>query len=592
MNQYRTLLPFIKPYWPGIVWGMVLVVVASAFTLAGPWLIGRAIDVMREPGVTIGPILDIAGWLLLVALLGGAARYGQRELLNSVSRRIEIDLRDALFAHLLQLDAAFFGQHPTGDLMSRATNDTQAARQAIGPGVMYAVNTLVMTLMALPLMIGISLRLTLIALVGMVLLPPVMLYFGRAIHRRYEKIQEQFGVVSTLVQENLAGARIVRAYGQEEEQEREFAALNEEYQRRNMRLAKVEGLFRPLLAAIAGGGMAIIVWFGGLEVMRGAMSIGDFVAFGMYLSQMIWPMISLGWVVNLFQRGAASLGRLNAIFLTQPRVREAEQPARPARIRGEIEFDDVRFTYPGTDREVLTGVSFHVRAGQTVALVGPTGSGKTTVVQLLARAYDPTGGEIRIDGIPLRQLDIATLRRSIRMAPQDAFLFSETIAENIALGWTGDGAAAESIDEAIEIAQLTETVRELPKQLETRLGERGINLSGGQRQRAALARAIVGDPSILILDDTLSAVDTRTERAILAGLRRVLADRTAFIISHRVTAVMNADLILVLEDGRIVERGTHAELITRGGLYSTLLRRQLLEEDLEGDSVAAGGAAV
>ncbi|HEX6587626.1 MAG TPA: ABC transporter ATP-binding protein [Longimicrobiales bacterium] len=592
MNQYRTLLPFIKPYWPGIVWGMVLVVVASAFTLAGPWLIGRSIDVMREPGVTLGPILDIAGWLLLVALLGGAARYGQRELLNSVSRRIEIDLRDALFAHLLQLDAAFFGQHPTGDLMSRATNDTQAARQAIGPGVMYAVNTLVMTLMALPLMIGLSPRLTLIALVPMVLLPPVMVYFGRAIHRRYEKIQEQFGVVSTLVQENLAGARIVRAYGQEEEQEREFAALNEEYQRRNMRLAKVEGVFRPMLGAIAGGGMVIVVWFGGLEVMRGAMSIGDFVAFGMYLSQMIWPMISLGWVVNLFQRGAASLGRLNAIFLTQPRVREAEQPVRPARVRGEIEFDDVRFTYPGTDREVLAGVSFHVRAGQTVALVGPTGSGKTTIVQLLARAYDPTAGEIRIDGIALKQLDVATLRRSIRMAPQDAFLFSETIAENIALGWTGDGAAAESIVEAIEIAQLTETVRELPKQLETRLGERGINLSGGQRQRAALARAIVGDPSILILDDTLSAVDTRTERAILAGLRRVLADRTAFIISHRVTAVMNADLILVLEEGRIVERGTHAELITRGGLYSTLLRRQLLEEDLESDSVAAGEAAV
>ena len=592
MNQYRTLLPYLKPYARGIGWGILLVVLANAFAIAGPWLIGRAIDAMEQPGVTLARMLGFAGLLLLVAILGGAARYGQRELLNGISRRVEIDLRDALFEHMLQLDAAFYGQHPTGDLMSRATNDTQAARQAIGPGVMYAVNTVVMSLMALPMMLSVSPSLTAIALVPMVLLPPAMLYFGRAIHRRYEKIQDQFGVISTLAQENLAGARIVRAYRQEREQEREFAALNAQYLEKNMALARVEGVFRPLLGMLAGGGMIIVMWVGGLQAMDGRMSIGDFVAFGMYLSMLIWPMIALGWVVNLFQRGAASLGRINAIFLTRPRVRQAEAPERPARIRGEIEFDDVRFTYPGTDREVLRGVTFRVGAGQTVALVGPTGAGKTTVVQLLARAYDPTGGEIRIDGIPLTRLDITTLRRAIRMAPQDAFLFSETIGENIALGWTGDGEATASIEEAVSIAQLSETVAELPNRLDTRLGERGINLSGGQRQRATLARAIVGDPAILILDDTLSAVDTRTERAILQGLRRVLADRTAFIISHRVTAVMNADLILVLDDGHIVERGTHAELIGRRGLYSRLLRRQLLEEDLEADSVAAEGASL
>ena len=281
MNQYRTLLPFIKPYRQGIFWGMLLVVLASAFTLAGPFLIGRGIDLMRQPDVTLRPILETAGLLLLVALLGGAARYGQRELLNGISRRIEIDLRDALFDHLLRLDAAFFGQHPTGDLMSRATNDTQAARQAIGPGVMYAANTLVMTTMTLPIMFGISAQLTLIALVPMILLPPAMLWFGREIHKRYEKIQEHFGVISTLVQENLAGARIVRSYGQELEQEREFAELNRVYLGKNMSLAKVEGVFRPLLGALAGGGMVIIVWFGGVQVMEGRMSIGDFVAFGM-----------------------------------------------------------------------------------------------------------------------------------------------------------------------------------------------------------------------------------------------------------------------------------------------------------------------
>ena len=591
MNQYRTLLPYLRPYVRGIVWGILLVVAANAFTVAGPWLIGRAIDAMERPEASLGLILGLAGLLLLVAILGGAARYGQRELLNGISRRIEIDLRDALFDHMLQLDAAFYGQHPTGDLMSRATNDTQAARQAIGPGVMYSVNTVVMTLMALPMMLSLSPSLTAVALVPMVLLPPAMVYFGRAIHRRYEKIQDQFGVISTLAQENLAGARIVRAYRQEREQEREFAALNADYLEKNMNLARVEGVFRPLLGMLAGGGMIVVLWVGGLQVMDGRMSIGDFVAFGIYLSMMIWPLIALGWVVNLFQRGAASLGRINAIFHTRPRVAQPADAVRPARIRGDIEFDDVRFVYPGTDREVLRGVSFHVRAGQTVALVGPTGAGKTTVVQLLARAYDPTGGEIRIDGIPLPRLDMAALRGAVRMAPQDAFLFSETIAENIALGWTGDGAATESIEQAIAVAQLSETVAALPSRIDTRLGERGINLSGGQRQRATLARAIVGDPSILILDDTLSAVDTRTERAILEGLRRVLAGRTAFIISHRVTAVMNADLILVLDDGHIVERGTHAELIGTEGLYARLLRRQLLEEDLEADSVAAEGAS-
>lgn len=606
--EFRTLTPYLRPYRRGIVFGLILVVLANAFSVAGPWLIGRGVDAMERPGTSLGIVLGFAGLVVLAALLGGAARYGQRELLNGISRRIEVDLRDALFGHLLRLDAAFYSRNRTGDLMSRATNDTQAVRQAVGPGVMYLVNTIAMTAFVLPVMLNTSARLTGIALIPMVLLPPAMLYFGRAIHRRFERIQHTFGQISTFVQENLSGARIVRAYGQESAQEHEFADLNRTYLARNMDLAKVEGLFRPLLGMVAGIGMVIVLWLGGRLVIAGTISIGDFVAFGIYLAMLIWPMIALGWVINLFQRGAASLGRINAVFRTEPVVRQPERPEHPHRIRGEIEFDDVWFRYPGTERDVLQGVSFHVRAGQTVALVGPTGAGKSTIIQLLTRAYDPDRGEVRVDGIALPQLDLPTLRHALGVAPQDAFLFSETVGENIALGFTQPGSAAvdssdehgvpaipapeDAVREAVTIAQLEETIAELPSGLETRLGERGINLSGGQRQRATLARALVGDPAIVVLDDTLSAVDTHTEAEILRGLRGALADRTAVIVSHRVTAVMNADIILVLDDGRIVQRGTHDQLIAQEGMYAELLRRQLLEEDLETDAVAGSRDAL
>jgi len=608
MREYRTLLPFLRPYWKGITAGLVLVAVANAFTVAGPWLIGEGVDAMERQGVDFTLVLGYAGLVVLAALLGGAARYGQRELLNGISRRVEMDLRDALFDHLLRLDASFFAGQRTGDLMSRATNDTQAVRQAAGPGIMYTVNTLAMTLFALPLMLNTSVSLTLLGLVPMVLLPPAMLYFGRAIHRRFERIQDTFGTLSTMVQENLSGARIVRAYGQESAQSAEFEELNREYLARNMDLARVEGLFRPLLSALAGVGMVVVLWFGGIQVIEGDISIGDFVAFGIYLSMLIWPMIALGWVINLFQRGAASLGRINKVFDARPSVAPPADPVRLPTPRGEIEFEDVWFRYPGAERDVLQGVSFHVPAGQTVALVGPTGSGKSTVVQLLTRAFDPDRGEVRFDGVPLPRLDPGTLRAMLGVAPQDAFLFSETVGENIALRLDSASARAtaegdahavpgipapeDAVREAVAIAQLEETVQELPRGLETRLGERGINLSGGQRQRATLARALVGDPHIVVLDDTLSAVDTHTEAAILEGLRRVLADRTAVIVSHRVTAVMHAEQILVLDDGRIVERGTHEQLLAAEGLYAELLRRQLLEEGLEAGSVAGDGGSV
>ena len=588
MRLLQRLYPYIRPYRSGYLLGLLMVVLANGFAILAPRLLGQAIDIIEGGDPSMGVILRYAGLIVLVALLGGAARYGMRELLNGYSRKIETDLRDDFFAHLMRLDASFYGGWRTGDLMSRATNDILSVRMAVGPAIMYTVNTVVLGALALAFMLHVSPVLTGVALIPMLLLPPVTLYFGKLIHRKYESIQEHLATLTTMVQENLAGARIVRAYTRERVQEREFAELNEEYLRRNMDLVIATGAFYPSLSLMAGLGMLVVLYVGGRLVVADAISIGDFVAFGFYLTMMIWPMIALGWVVNLYQRGAASLKRILAVLDTPPSLRQdagADAP-QPDQIRGAIEFRDVGFRYPGSERDVLEDVSFRIPAGSTAALVGPTGSGKSTVVALVARLYDPTGGTVLIDGVPLPELPLDTLRSAIGLVPQDAFLFSETIADNIALGIHGDDEEADvmaPVRAAASIAQLDEAIAGFPHGFETRLGERGINLSGGQRQRTTLARALARDPRILILDDSLSAVDTQTERRILHGLRDVLRDRTSLIISHRVTAVMDADLILVLDQGRLVERGTHEELIAAGGVYATLLRRQLLEEGLESD---------
>ena len=587
-GELRSILPYFRPYRAGFLWGLILVVVSNAFQVAGPWIMKLAIDGLSDPEVTRGRIAALAGLIVGTALLGGAARYGMRELLNGLSRRMETDLRNDFFQHLLRLDAAFYGTVRTGDLMSRATNDTQAVRMAAGPAVMYTVNTVVVFAFALAVMVVLSPRLTAYAMIPMVLLPPVVLGFGNVIHKRFEAIQEQFSTLSTMVQESLTGVRIVRAYTQESEQARQFDALNMEYRERNMALAWEAGAFYPLLTLIAGSAMVLVLWLGGREVVAGRITVGEFVAFGFYLGLLIWPMIALGWVINLYQRGAASMGRLNAILRAEPAVRVPADPIPLAGARGRVEFRDVAFRYPGTERTVLEGVSFVAEPGQTVAVVGPTGSGKSTLVALLARLYDPSAGEILLDGIPLTRTDPAEVRRRLGYVPQDAFLFSESIETNIGLGLDGapSSAAGEerihgAVAAAARIAQLHDQIEAFPRGYETLLGERGINLSGGQKQRATLARALARDPLILVLDDALSAVDTHTEARILADLRGVLGGRTAFLISHRVSAVMGADQILVLDGGRIVERGRHAELAALGGTYARLLRRQMLEEDLE-----------
>ncbi|HUF69926.1 MAG TPA: ABC transporter ATP-binding protein [Longimicrobiales bacterium] len=587
MNPLRRVLPYARRYRAGIVVGLVLVAVSNLAGVAMPWLIGRAIDLLEATGVTLAAIAGYAGLIVGATAVSGAARFGMRKLLNSVSRRIENDLREDVFEHLLRLDARFYGRMPTGELMSRLTNDTQAVRMAIGPGVMYMVNTLVLGVLAVAVMISYDLRLTLLSLIPLVFLGPVMGYFGRIIHRRFERIQKHFGVLSTMVQENLSGVRIVRAYTQESAQEAEFDVLNREYFDRNMSLARTSAMFHPLLAILTGLGVLAVLWFGSLDVMAGRISAGDFVAFFFYLALLIWPMIAIGWVVNLFQRGAASMSRIAEILDADPAIVEPGEPAAVATIEGDIEFRDVWFRYPGTDRDVLCGVTFRIPAGATAAIVGPTGAGKSTIIALMTRRYDPTHGQVLLDGTPLDRIPLDTLRAAVALVPQDAFVFSETIADNIALGLPPGAGRDGRIEAAARVAQLDEAIAVFPLGFKTRLGERGVNLSGGQRQRTTLARALARNAPVLILDDSLSAVDTHTETAILEGLGSVFTGRTAVVVSHRVSAVMNADTILVLEAGRIVERGLHADLVAAGGLYATLLRRQLLAERLEAEPVAA-----
>lgn len=590
MRELATILPYFRPYRVAMAWGMVLVVIANGFALIQPYLLKLPIDALTgvagdDADLIRRTVLTYALLIVATAVAGGAARYGMREILNGLSRRVEVDLRNDFVRHLLRLDAGFYGANRTGDLMSLATNDTLAVRQAVGPAVMYTANTVVSFVVGLGVMIHISPELTLAALVPMAVLPPVVQWFGKTIHTRFERIQEQFATLSTMVQENLTGVRIVRAYGQEDAQAGEFDALNRNYLKRNMHLAYASGAFHPIMGLMTGAAMVVVLWYGGGQVIAGRIGVGDFVAFSFYLWLLAWPMIALGWVVNLYQRGAASMGRLNRIFAIEPGITVPERPHPPPRGTPAIEFRGVSFRYPDTERLVLQDVSFTAEPGRTVAIVGPTGSGKSTLVSLITRTWDPSSGAVLADGVSLPDYDPADIRALTGFAPQDSFLFSAKLGVNIGLGTSPSlprSERARRVRDAAVAADLHDTVTDFPEGYETRLGERGINLSGGQKQRATLARALAIDPGVLVLDDVLSAVDTATESRILSGLRGELKDRTAFIISHRVTAVKDADLILVLDEGRIVERGRHRELVALGGTYATLLRRQLLEQEVAG----------
>ncbi len=590
-HSLKTIVPYFRPHKGAIIIGLLLIVATNFFQVISPFVLGKAIDAVSAASA-FDEILRYAGLLVLVAVLAGVTRFTHRMLLKGVSRRIENDLRINFFEHLLLMDAPFFARHRTGDLMTRAVSDIGAVRQAIGPAIMYSINTISLTAMSLTVMLRLSPRLTLYSLIPMILMGPVTLYFGNLIHKRWTSIQDQLALLTTTVQENLNGVRIVRAYVQEQSQEAGFDDVSREYIRRNLNLARISAVFDPSLALLTGVGLLIVLIVGGRLTMNGQLTIGELVAFNTYLVMLIWPMIAIGWVTNLFQRGGASYQRLQEIMTAQPLVAPPKD-AVTVQAKGRVEFRNVTFRYPETDRVVLQDVSFTIEAGQTAAIVGPTGSGKSTIVALLTRRYDPTSGEVLLDGVPLNRITPEQLRAAIGIVPQDAFVFSETIAENIALGLPVvaiSDPAAKQIEHVARIARLDETVAEFPQGYNTRLGERGVNLSGGQRQRTTLARALARDPRVLILDDALSAVDTHTETEILEALQRVFAQRTAIIVSHRVTAVMNSDVIFVTDGGKIVEQGTHRDLLTKRGLYASLLKRQLLEEGLDDAAVARKAA--
>ncbi len=580
----RRLLPYALRYRRAFVLGLTCVLVTTAIQLLSPWILKHAIDDLNA-GVTRQKLAMYAGLLLGVAMVGSVFRFLMRRILIGASRDIEFDLRNAFFARLQQMPLAYYQARRTGDLMSRATNDLNAVRMMVGPAVMYSSNTLLVFVVALILMSSIDARLTLMALLPLPLVTISVKYFGSAIHTRFEAIQAQLSDISAVVQEALSGVRVVRAYSQEPHELARFRDANAEYVRRNRGLIRLQGMFFPSMTFFLGLGSLLVLWLGSREVIRGRITLGDFVAFNAYLVMLSWPMIAFGWVTNILQRGMASWKRMSEVLDAVPEIDDAgvTPEGRALEIRGGIEVRDLVFTYPGSEKPVLDHVSLRIPAGETAAFVGATGSGKSTLINLLARLHNPPPGTVYVDDVDVRQIPLSRLRGAIGFVPQEPFLFSDTMAENVAFGVDDPDAPAriaERVRAAAAVARLDKDVEEFPKGYDTFVGERGITLSGGQKQRTALARAVMLDPRVLVLDDALSAVDTYTEEEILGKLRGVMRQRTSIIVSHRISTVRDADQIFVLERGRIVERGRHDELVRAGGIYSEMFKKQLLEEEL------------
>jgi ATP-binding cassette, subfamily B, multidrug efflux pump len=589
VTAFRRLLPYIRRYRREYLLGFGSLALCSSLFAVSPRVLQYAVDDLFT-GVTRTKLATYGGILIVIAGLAGYFRYQMRRIIVSASRSIEYDLRNDFFAHLERLPVSFFHENRTGDLMSRATNDLSSVRMMVGPAVMYLTNTLITAIVSLSLMFSLDVRLTLVVLIPLPIVSIAVRMFGVAIHKTFEEVQAKLADMSAVVQESLTGVRVVRAYRQESAEIGRFRQENLDYLSRNRRLSRLQGAFFPTMSVFLGFSALLALWLGSRDVLNGRITVGELVAFNAYLAQLAWPVIAFGWVTNLLERGMASWHRMLTVMDTVPDVRDERQQGSGIRdqgsgvgdwgladMRGEIEFRNLTFSYGG--QQVLKGISFSIKAGETVAIVGATGSGKSTLVGLLPRLHNPPRGTVFVDGRDVRQTPLSELRRAIGFVPQEPFLFSDTLRANVAFG-VPDMAETAHVESAAAVAQLDKDVRDFPNGYNTIVGERGITLSGGQKQRTAIARAVIIDPRILILDDALSAVDTYTEEEILTRLRRVMRERTSIIISHRISTVRDADQIVVLHQGRVVERGRHNELIALGGHYAELHKKQLLEEEL------------
>ncbi len=577
LKSLSTLWPYLGRYKRGLALGLGALLMKDVLGAVLPLIMKYGVDSLTQ-GFRLKLVVQLAALLIAVSLVKGVFQYWMRVIIIGISRDIEYDLRNDLFGHLVDLSQDFYARFRTGDIMARSTNDLNAVRMMLGPGVMYCTETLMTLILSVAVMLHTDIKLTLISLIPAPIVSVAVVLFGRRIHTRFERIQRMFSDISSRVQENLSGVRVVRAYAQENAEVEQFERLNKDYIRENIGLARIQGLFMPMLQALIGITFLLVLWAGGRQLMEGKISLGSFVMFNTYMGMLIWPMIALGWVVNLMQRGTASLNRINQILHERPGIAGPSSAIIPANTSSDdIRFRNVVMSFGA--RDAIAGVSLTIRAGETIAIVGHTGSGKTTLVSLIPRLFDPTKGSVQLGTADVKELDLEALRRDIGFVPQETFLFSATLAENIA--WGAPDATPDQIYRAAEIAGLATDIETFPDGLQTVIGERGLTLSGGQKQRTAIARAVLRNPSILILDDALSSVDTVTEEKILSGLAEVMRNRTTILISHRVSTVKNAHRIVVLSHGKIVETGTHSELQERGGYYAELYQKQLLEEELE-----------